>query len=71
LVSSVGRKALDGDGSLQSGAPSSTIRRSFWSSAELVMAVASSECSRQQAYAYSKEPLTIIRSFGPSIFNLR
>jgi hypothetical protein len=38
LVSLVGRKALDEVGSLESGAPSITMRRSFWSSTELVMA---------------------------------
>jgi hypothetical protein len=71
LVSSVGQNALDEVGSLVSGVLSFTIRRSFWSSAELAMAVASLKCSRQQAYACSKEPLSVMTSFSPDIFSLR
>ena len=71
LVSSSGRKAIEGIGFLQSGTAWVDDSLSCGSSDELMTIVVSSKCSRSHMKACEKVLPTVMMTFGPSIFSFR
>ena len=71
LVSSSRRKAIEEVGLLQSRTAGVDDSLSHGSSDELMMAVASSKCSRSHMKAFEKVLPIVMTSFGPDIFSFR